>query len=203
MDFDSSYTTHSNKSGTPIFLDLVLNSYLIKSLNSLIYPRKVISPIKVLSCGFPKPSCSTDITTSEEFLKRNFPQGFWGKGKPTHLAVSFHSISCPSTARSSSSSVKSCGGAGLSSSSPRMKRTRSAAGETAEVKILWLTAWEMTRDVRLLSFPFSPKPFSCFSKPSFPFDILLVDRGAWARVCVSPSLPFLASHLLLKTSSWE
>lgn len=120
---------------------------------------------------------------------------FQGEGKPTHLAVSFHSISCPSTARSSSSSVKSCGGAGLSSSSPRMKRMRSAAGETAEVKILRLTACEMTRDVRLLSLPCSPRPFSCFSRLPLPSDILVTaDAGAWARVPLSPSLPFLASH---------
>lgn len=65
-----------------------------------------------------------------------------------HLAVSFHSISCPSTDSSSSSSVKSWGGAGLSSSSPKMNRMRSAAGETAEVKILWLkTGWYTQRKV--------------------------------------------------------
>lgn len=48
-----------------------------------------------------------------------------------YLAVSFHSISCPSTASSSSSSVKSWGGGGPSSSSPKMKRILSA-GETTE-----------------------------------------------------------------------
>ena len=51
----------------------------------------------------------------------------------THLAVSFHSISCPFTDSSSSSSVKSWGGGGPSSSSPRINRIRSA-GETARRK---------------------------------------------------------------------
>lgn len=56
---------------------------------------------------------------------------FWGVFT-LYLAVSFHSISWPSTARSSSSSVKSCGGGGPLSSSPKIKRILSAAGETDE-----------------------------------------------------------------------
>lgn len=68
-----------------------------------------------------------------------FRSRVWGP----YLAVSFHSISCPSTDRSSSNSVKSCGGAGPSSSSPRMKRILSAAGETAEIgKILRFIGWQ-------------------------------------------------------------
>lgn len=58
------------------------------------------------------------------------PSCFNTHNSTTHLAVSFHSISCPSTASSSSSSVKSWGGGGPSSSSPRMNRILSA-GETA------------------------------------------------------------------------
>lgn len=63
---------------------------------------------------------------------------------PANLAVSFHSISCPSTASSSSSSVKSWGGGGPSSSSPRINLILSA-GETgakmskSEINIVYLT----------------------------------------------------------------
>lgn len=65
--------------------------------------------------------------------------------RATHLAVSFHSSSCPSTYRSSSSSVKSCGGGGPSSSSPRMNRILSA-GETTQGKVarLRLSKWNET-----------------------------------------------------------
>lgn len=56
------------------------------------------------------------------------------KKSVSNLAVSFHSISCPSTDSSSSSSVKSCGGGGPSSSSPSINLILSAV-ETGDITI--------------------------------------------------------------------
>lgn len=124
-------------------------------------------PIKVLRLKNGTPgssSCPALVSLGQHCIQSAMP----------HLAVSFHSISCPSTASSSSSSVKSWGGAGLSSSSPKMNRMRSAAGETAEVKILWLNiGWTTLRKVELRVLPLSPRLLGFPS--TFSADIFLAE----------------------------
>ena len=125
---------------------------------------------------------------------RNFGVWDWG----LYLAVSFHSISWPSTDRSSSNSVKSCGGAGPSSSSPRMKRILSAAGETVERgKILRFIGWQWCPLGKGLGsdFPSSAGPFQLTSGGGGGGGIFTMTSSSFSSV--SSSFSSFSSWLLL------